>query len=110
MDETKRNRTEERHYNRLMLEVTELEMWNRNRKLKETHLPDAWRMIAQEADLPKAKVAVSLRLDADLAKWFRSQGRGHQTRMNRVLRAYMLGLISKEIRTADDVDWKGDPI
>jgi uncharacterized protein (DUF4415 family) len=110
MDETKRNRSEERHHNRLLLEMTELEVWNRNRKLKETHLPEAWREIAREADLPQKKVPVTLRLDADLAKWFRSQGRGHQSRMNRVLRAYMLGLISKEIRTADDVDWKGDPI
>lgn len=110
MDETKRNRTEERHYTRLMIEVGELEMWNRNRKLKEAHVPSAWRLIAREAELPQKKVPVTLRLDADLAKWFRGQGRGHQGRMNRVLRAYMLSLISKEIRTADDLDWKGDPI
>ncbi len=110
MDETKRSTSAERHYNRMLLEMSELETWNRNRKLKEAHLPEAWREIAREAELPQKKVPVTIRLDADLAKWFRSQGLGHQTRMNRVLRAYMLALLSKEIRAADDLDWKGDPI
>ena len=36
--------------------------------------------------LPKA--SISLRLDADVLKWFKSQGRGYQTRMNAVLRAF----------------------
>ena len=40
--------------------------------------------------LPAAprKVAVSLRLDADVLDWFRRQGSGYQTRINAVLRAY----------------------
>ena len=33
--------------------------------------------------------AVSLRLDADVLEWFRQQGKGYQTRINRLLRAYM---------------------
>lgn len=38
---------------------------------------------------PVAKERVTLRLDRDVVAWFRSQGRGYQTRMNAVLRAYM---------------------
>ena len=38
---------------------------------------------------PKPKKAVSIRLDEDVLKWFRRQGRGYQTRMNAVLRAYV---------------------
>lgn len=110
MDDKKRNITEERNHTRLMIELTELEMWNRNRKLKEAHVPDEWQRIAREAALPQKKVPMTLRVDADLAKWFRGQGRGYQGRMNRVLRAYMLSLLSKEIRTVEDHDWKGDPI
>lgn len=34
------------------------------------------------------KASVSLRLDADVLEWFKSQGRGYQTRMNAVLRAF----------------------
>jgi len=34
------------------------------------------------------KRSVSLRVDADVLEWFKAQGRGYQTRMNAVLRAY----------------------
>ena len=35
------------------------------------------------------KKQVTLRLDADLLEWFRSQGKKYQTRINAVLREYM---------------------
>ncbi len=38
--------------------------------------------------LPK-KTQVTLRLDSDVLAWFKTQGRGYQTRMNTLLRAYM---------------------
>ena len=37
-----------------------------------------------------SKKAVSLRVDEDVFDWFKSQGKGHLSRMNAVLRAYML--------------------
>lgn len=45
-------------------------------------------LVRMEDFLPRAKRAVSLRLDADVLDWFKSQGRGWQTRMNAVLKAY----------------------
>ena len=36
-----------------------------------------------------SKEQVTLRLDADVLTWFRSQGKGYQTQINRLLRAYM---------------------
>ena len=36
-----------------------------------------------------AKPLVSLRIDRDVVEWFRATGRGYQTRMNAVLRAYV---------------------
>lgn len=35
------------------------------------------------------KKSVTLRLDADVLAWFKKQGRGYQTRINRTLRAAM---------------------
>ena len=35
------------------------------------------------------KASVHLRVDPDVLAWFRKQGKGHLTRMNAVLRAYM---------------------
>lgn len=36
------------------------------------------------------KRPISIRVDADVLEWFKAQGAGHLTRMNAVLRAYML--------------------
>ena len=38
--------------------------------------------------MPAPKEIVTMRLDADLLRWFRQQ-RGYQTRINAILRAYM---------------------
>jgi len=39
--------------------------------------------------MPRAKTPVNLRLDEDVIAWFRRQGRGYQSRINAVLRAYV---------------------
>jgi len=36
-----------------------------------------------------SKTQVTLRLDSDVLSWFKTQGRGYQTRINSLLRAYM---------------------
>ena len=40
-------------------------------------------------DVKEAKLAVSLRLDADVLRFFRGFGAGYQTRINEVLRSFM---------------------
>jgi uncharacterized protein (DUF4415 family) len=41
------------------------------------------------------KEQVTLRLDADVLNWFRSQGKGYQAQINALLRAYMEARRSK---------------
>ncbi len=40
--------------------------------------------------VPQRKEAISLRVDRDVLEWFRGQGPRYQTRMNAVLRSYMM--------------------
>lgn len=42
-----------------------------------------------ELRMPQAKPSITIRLDPDVLDWFKSQGRGYQTRINMVLRRYM---------------------
>ena len=42
-----------------------------------------------EIVMPQTKRAISMRVDGDVLAWFKSQGKGYQTRINAVLRAYM---------------------
>jgi uncharacterized protein (DUF4415 family) len=39
--------------------------------------------------MPNGKTSVHLRLDSDVVEWFKAHGKGHLTRMNAVLRAYV---------------------
>ena len=50
-------------------------------------LDEEWFRTA-EVGFPTAKIATSIRVDGDVMDWFKTQGRGWQTRMNAVLRAY----------------------
>ena len=42
-----------------------------------------------EVRMPKKKITVTMRVDPDVLNWFKSFGKGYQTRMNAVLRSYM---------------------
>ena len=46
-------------------------------------------IVKRGLDTPRAKQLLSLRVDSDVVEWFRAQGRGYQSRMNALLRAYM---------------------
>src|SRR5262245_24325831 len=39
--------------------------------------------------LPPRKEHINIRIDADVLAWFKQTGRGYQTRMNNVLRAFV---------------------
>ena len=39
--------------------------------------------------MPEGKTSVHLRLDRDVVEWFKAHGKGHLTRMNAVLKAYV---------------------
>lgn len=41
---------------------------------------------------PPAKLQLTIRLDADVLEWLKANGRGYQTRINRILRAAMESL------------------
>lgn len=72
--------------------------WNRLRRMRRgqeridtSDIPDAGETFWKNAGvgLFENKMSLSVRFDADLVRWFKSQGPKYQTRMNNVLRAYM---------------------
>lgn len=65
---------------------TDIETWSRTDP-DHPGLDDRFWAGVDEA--PPKKEAISIKLDADVLHWFRSHGRGYQTRMNAVLRRYM---------------------
>jgi len=54
----------------------------------EAHATDVRFWKSAKVVMPTPKEIVTMRLDADLLRWFRRE-RGYQTRINAILRAYM---------------------
>lgn len=51
-------------------------------------LPAGWENTVM-VGLPPAKQDIHIRLDGDILDWFKARGRGYQTRINAVLRAFV---------------------
>jgi uncharacterized protein (DUF4415 family) len=45
--------------------------------------------IAKRGLKPRTKAQLTIRIDSDVLAWFKQQGRGYQTKINTLLRAYM---------------------
>ena len=54
-----------------------------------------WRNAVPNPFYRPVKQQLTVRLDADVVAWLRRQGKGYQTRLNRVLRSAMLKDIKK---------------
>lgn len=69
--------------------------WNRLRAMKDedidtSDIPELDESFFKNARvvMPPEKKHVSIRLDADVLDWMKAQGKGYQSRINAVLRAY----------------------
>ena len=67
------------------------------------HIPMGRQDIGDDPVEPH-KTRITLRLDADMVRWFRKLGPRYQTRMNMVLRMYYSGVASGEISIAQMAD------
>jgi uncharacterized protein (DUF4415 family) len=54
-----------------------------------------WKNAVRNPFYRPVKQQLTVRLDADVVAWLRDQGKGYQTRLNRVLREAMLAEIQK---------------
>ncbi|WP_235824013.1 BrnA antitoxin family protein [Falsiruegeria mediterranea] len=61
-------------------------------------LPDDWHGMDTWHGTVRDKTRVTLRLDADMVRWFRKLGPGYQARINQVLRIYWTALLSGHIQ------------
>jgi uncharacterized protein (DUF4415 family) len=62
-------------------------------------IPEAWNQIAQSRQQPQ-KQKITLRVDSDVLRFFRAMGTGHLTRMNAVLRTFMLARLAEVVKDA----------
>jgi hypothetical protein len=90
----------------LELLLLEADMFVDQTRLKMRLMPGGWHGFEDVPVRPR-KTKTTVNFDADMVEWFRRMGAGYQTRMNHVLRVFMLAVQSKEIHTERDYDWRG---
>lgn len=67
-------------------------------------IPTEWHEIARDRHA-KRKIKVTLALEEDVVRFFKSMGAGHGPRMNDVLRAFMHSRLAGVLRGAETVDY-----
>lgn len=106
---TTRTATQTRaHYHHLATTLRDLETDLRWGLDGSARIPPEWHDIAQGVPAP-SKVPVTLRLDEDVAKFFRSMGAGHLPRMNAVLRSFMHARLAGVVKGPEDVAYAPSP-
>lgn len=88
------------HFNTLATSLRDLETDLRWGLEGSDRIPAAWAEIAAEPFCP-VKEKLSLRVDEDVVAFFRATGQGYLTRMNKVLRAYMLARLAGVVKGAE---------
>ena len=74
--------------------------------MKERTVPHAWDEIWKDRDRrDDRRTRVTMRMDADVAKFFKAMGPGYQTRINRVLRTFMHYRLAGIIKGPDTTDY-----
>ncbi|MEI4471660.1 BrnA antitoxin family protein [Frigidibacter sp. MR17.24] len=67
-------------------------------------VPLDWHRIAQDRH-PKRRVRVTIRVEEDVLRFFRSMSSGHGPLMNEVLRSFMHARLAGVVRGADTLDY-----
>ena len=102
---TRADTTRAARYHELALNLRDLETDLRWGLADSLRIPQGWRAIAEGPAVPK-KVKVTLRLDEDIVAFFRAMGMGHLSRMNAVLRTFMLARLAGLVTGPEDVRYE----
>lgn len=90
------------HHHYLFDAMSRLEWDLQNRIALKGRIPREWHRISAERD--HATDRITIRLDRDVLKFFRSMGPGYQPRINQVLRAFMHAKLMGILEGDDTLD------
>ena len=109
-DRKRKTATERRSHKKAMIALHETRLEWRDFVARRDMIPKEWHRMHEIATTVPEKERITIRLDKDTVKWFRSQGRGWHNRMDAVLTAYRHMVIAKIIEWPDARDWDADMI
>jgi len=108
MPDLKKQTPRQRAQMTYMMDVMRRLEWDLHNTIELTgRIPEAWHEIAT-ATPRSAKAKVTLALEADVLKFFRSMGEGYGPRINDVLKSYMHARLAGVIRGAETLAHYGE--
>lgn len=79
--------------------------WDLHHHIEATsRIPEEWHEIARTRG-PQAKTKITIGVDNDVLRFFKSLGKGYQGRLNDVLRSFMHARLAGVIRGGESVDF-----
>jgi len=106
--ETAPNKTERFHHYYMVDAMRRFEYDMHNAIAMNGRVPGGWHDLATARD--SEKVRVTVRLDKDVVKWFKSMGPGYQPRLNAVLRSFMHAKLMGLLQGDETLDMFRDPL
>ncbi|TGD64651.1 hypothetical protein EYC08_10255 [Tabrizicola sp. WMC-M-20] len=101
---TKADDTRKASYHRMAESLRDLERALHGAARGAGAVPDEWHAIAQGVGAGR-KVKLTLWVEADVLRFFRSLGKGHTTRMAEVLSTFMHARLAGVVKGPEDVDY-----
>jgi uncharacterized protein (DUF4415 family) len=93
----------QREHHHYMVDALRRFEWDMHQRIwLDQRIPVEWHDIATRRE--RDKIRLTLRVDADVVKWFRSMGPGYQPRMNDVLRAFMHAKLAGLLRGEETIE------
>jgi uncharacterized protein (DUF4415 family) len=106
--DTSPNKTERYHHFYMVDAMRRFEYDMHNAIAMNGRVPTSWHDLATKRDSETERV--TLRLDKDVVKWFRSMGPKYQPRMNAVLRGFMHAKLMGLLQGDETLDMFRDPM
>lgn len=94
--------TQRKHHYYMADALRRLEWDLHNHLFKARRIPDEWHEISSMRE--SATMRVTIRLDEDVVKWFKSMGPKYQPRMNAVLRSFMHAKLSGLVNGEETIE------
>lgn len=106
----KMTKAEKRKLEQAKDSIMRLHMHVYGREMQSLHIPEEWQRLTEGYRPQPKKVRITLLLDEDVAKFYRSYGKGYGAFVNDVLKSYAQLRAAKMLEASEDRGPRGEAL
>ena len=108
--DSKMTLAEKRKFEQAKESIMRLHMHVYGREMQSLHIPEEWQRLTEGYRPQPKKVRITLLLDEDVAKFYRSYGKGYGAFVNDVLKSYAQLRVSKMLEASVERGPRGEAL